>query len=153
MTRKFLAVTGATGFIGSHLVPRLLSEGHEVKALSRRPLEYRKSGVDVRRADLLEYSLLEPALEGVQTAFYLIRSMRMGSDYADLDRIAAINFLHAAENAGVERIIYLGGLGEIGENLSAHLKSRAEVGRILQSGEVPATVLRAAIIIGPGGGS
>jgi uncharacterized protein YbjT (DUF2867 family) len=152
-TRKLLAVSGATGFIGRNLVNTLLAEGREVRALVRRPGEYDVK-VDARRADVLDQRSLFIALGGVHTAYYLVHSMRSkGRDFAETDRLGAENFLKAAENAGVRRIIYLGGLGEPGPSLSEHLRSRAEVGRILQSGQVQTTVLRAAIIIGPGSAS
>jgi len=152
-TRKLLAVTGATGFIGRNLVNSLLAEGLEVRALVRHPEEYDVQ-LDARRADVLDLRSLSIALEGVHTAYYLVHSMKSkGRDFAETDRLGAENFLKAAESASIRRIIYLGGLGEAGPDLSEHLRSRAEVGRILQSGHVQATVLRAAIIIGPGSAS
>jgi len=155
MNEKVFAVTGATGFIGRNLVPALFSRGKNVKALVRRPDEYGFPGVEARRTDLLEPATLGNALKGVHTAFYLVHSMSGKSDssFAEKDRIAAENFLKAAENARVQRIIYLGGLGEVGSDLSEHLRSRTEVGRILQSGSVKTTVLRAAIILGRDGAS
>ncbi len=153
MSNRVVGVTGATGFIGRHIVPALQSAGHEVRALVRRPQELVGSGVDTRRADLLEASSLSAALEGVHTAFYLVHSMMAGSTFVERDRLAANNFTEAAEASGVERIIYLGGLGETGPALSTHLRSRAEVARILQSSNVPTTTFRAAIILGHGGAS
>jgi uncharacterized protein YbjT (DUF2867 family) len=152
-TRKLLAVTGATGFIGRNLVNSLLAEGREVRALVRHPEEYDVK-VEARRADVLDRASLLSALEGVHTAYYLVHSMKnKGRDFAETDRLGAENFLRAAESSDVKRIIYLGGLGEASSDLSEHLKSRAEVGRILQSGQVWTTVLRAAIIIGAGSAS
>jgi uncharacterized protein YbjT (DUF2867 family) len=152
-TRKLLAVTGATGFIGRNLVNSLLAEGREVRALVRHPEEYDVK-VEARRADVLDRASLLSALEGVHTAYYLVHSMKnKGRDFAQTDRLGAENFLRAAESSDVKRIIYLGGLGEASSDLSEHLKSRAEVGRILQSGQVWTTVLRAAIIIGAGSAS
>jgi uncharacterized protein YbjT (DUF2867 family) len=152
-TRKLLAVTGATGFIGRNLVNSLLAEGREVRALVRHPEEYDVK-VEARRADVLDRASLLSALEGVHTAYYLVHSMKnKGRDFAETDRLGAENFLRAAESSDVKRIIYLGGLGETSSDLSEHLKSRAEVGRILQSGQVWTTVLRAAIIIGAGSAS
>jgi uncharacterized protein YbjT (DUF2867 family) len=155
MSERVLAVTGATGFIGRNLVPVLLSKGQNIRVLVRRPDEYRVPGVEARRADLLESTTLGTALEGVHTAFYLVHSMSGKSDssFVEKDRIAAENFLKAAETAGVQRIIYMGGLGEVGSGLSEHLRSRTEVGRILQSGSVKITILRAAIILGRDGAS
>jgi uncharacterized protein YbjT (DUF2867 family) len=154
MTDRLLAVTGATGFIGRHLVDSLLAEGHHVRALVRKPQDYKIDGVEAKRADIFDTKSLHGALEGVHTVYYLVHSMKSkGHEFAQMDREGAENFLHAAEKSGVPRIIYLGGLGETGPELSEHLKSRAEVGRILQSGRVQTTVLRAAIILGPGSAS
>jgi uncharacterized protein YbjT (DUF2867 family) len=153
MTEDLLAVTGATGFIGRNLVKSLIGKGWKVRALVRRPQEYTWA-VDVRRIDIFDKASLPAALEGVHTAFYLVHSMKnKGREFAPMDREGAENFLNAAESSGVQRIIYLGGLGETGPELSEHLKSRAEVGRILQSGRIQTTVLRAAIILGPGSAS
>ena len=150
---KLIAVTGATGFIGRNLVHRLLAKGHSVRALVRRPQEWNLS-VDARKIDVFDQATLPLALEGVDTAYYLIHSMkRRNRDFPQMDRAGAENFLHAAESSGVKRIIYLGGLGESSQQLSEHLKSRAEVGTILQSGRIPTTILRAAIIVGPGSAS
>ena len=150
---KLIAVTGATGFIGRNLVHRLLAKGHTVRALVRRPQEWDLS-VDARKIDVFDQATLPLALEGVDTAYYLIHSMkRRNRDFPQMDRAGAENFLHAAESSGVKRIIYLGGLGESSQQLSEHLKSRAEVGTILQSGRIPTTILRAAIIVGPGSAS
>ena len=152
MTEDLLAVTGATGFIGRNLVNSLLAKGRKVRALVRCPQEF--TAVDARRIDIFDKASLPTALDGVHTAFYLVHSMKnKGRDFAQMDREGAENFLNAAENSGVQRIIYLGGLGETGPELSEHLKSRAEVGRILQSGRIQTTVLRAAIILGPGSAS
>jgi uncharacterized protein YbjT (DUF2867 family) len=154
MSDRLLAVTGATGFIGRHLVSSLVAKGGKVRALVRRPQDYKIEGVEARRADIFDKASLPAALDGVNTTFYLVHSMmNKGSEFAQMDREGALNFLNAAENSGVQRIIYLGGLGETGPELSEHLKSRAEVGRILQSGRVRTTVLRAAIIVGPGSAS
>jgi uncharacterized protein YbjT (DUF2867 family) len=153
MTEDLLAVTGATGFIGRNLVKSLLAKGRKVRALVRRPQEYTEL-VDARRIDIFDKASLPAALEGVHTAFYLVHSMKnKGREFAQMDREGAENFLNAAESSGVQRIIYLGGLGETASELSEHLKSRAEVGRILQSGRIQTTVLRAAIIVGPGSAS
>jgi uncharacterized protein YbjT (DUF2867 family) len=153
MTEDLLAVTGATGFIGSNLVKAFLAKERKVRALVRRPEEYTKA-VDARRIDIFDKASLPAALEGVHTAFYLVHSMKnKGRKFAQMDREGAENFLNAAESSGVQRIIYLGGLGETGPELSEHLKSRAEVGSILQSGRIQTTVLRAAIIVGPGSAS
>lgn len=155
MSDRRIAVAGASGFIGRHLVPRLRDQGYRVRALTRRPSAAVVPGVETRFADVLDPKSLPAALEGVDTAYYLVHSMeeRASGSFAERDRKAADHFVRAAERAGVSRIIYLGGLGETGAGLSEHLASRAEVGRILQSGGVATTVLRAAIILGPGGAS
>jgi len=151
MTKGLIAVTGATGFIGRNLVYRLLAKGHSVRALVRHPEKWSLS-VEARRFDVLDQETLPDALEGVDTAYYLIHSMK-SRDFAQMDREGAENFLHAAESSGVNRIIYLGGLGESNSQLSEHLKSRSEVGVILGSGKIPTTILRAAIIVGSGSAS
>jgi uncharacterized protein YbjT (DUF2867 family) len=148
-----IAVTGATGYIGGRLVPQLLAEGHDVACLARTPAKLSDRGwvgdVDVREADMLERDGLTDALAGCDIAYYLVHSMGSGSGFEDADRAAAVNFAEAAEEAGVARIIYLGGLGEDDE-LSSHLESRHEVGDALASRGVPVTEFRAAVIIGSG---
>ena len=147
-------VTGATGYIGGRLVPRLLDEGHEVRCLVRSPDRLAQQPwsnlVEVAQADVLDPSSLDEAMSGCDVAFYLIHSMEPGrDDFRDRDRSAAVNFRDAADRAGLHRIVYLGGLGP-GGRMSPHLESRHEVGRVLASGSVPVTELRAAVIIGSG---
>lgn len=148
-----LAVAGATGYIGSRLVPRLLEDGHEVACLVRTPakLDDRpwRHRVEVRRADVLSREAVVSALVGCDVAYYLIHSMGEQGDFADADRQAARNFALAAAENGLERIVYLGGLGQGGE-LSKHLESRQEVGRMLTQGPTPVTELRAGVVIGSG---
>ena len=150
-------VTGASGYIGGRLVPELLLRGYRVRAMVRGgagEISRRWPGVEVVTADALDRKSLGDALEGVDTAYYLIHSMLLGPrEFAGVDAKAAGYFAAAAAQRGVRRIIYLGGLGDVRSDLSTHLRSRIEVAERLQSGEVPVTILRAAIIIGSGSAS
>lgn len=147
-------VTGATGFVGGNLVPELLSRGFDVKATTRDPSSYHPpDGVEVMEADLLDRDSLEGVFDGVDAAFYLVHSLESGADFAERDRRAARNFADAAGEAGVDRVVYLGGLGETGSDLSEHLRSRREVEQVLEGGEYDLTTLRAAIIVGDGSAS
>ena len=147
-------VTGATGFVGGRLVPELLEAGHEVHALVRNADGYdQPKGVTVHEGDLLEPGSFDDALAGVEAAYYLVHSMMAGDNFEERDRRAARNFADAASEAGVSRVVYLGGLGEEGEELSDHLRSRREVEHLLGKGEYDLTTLRAAIIIGDGSAS
>lgn len=144
-------VTGATGFVGSHLVPELLDRGHDVVALTRDPASYvAPAGVEVVEGDVLNPDLRLPP---VDAAYYLVHSMGAGEDFEERDRRAARNFTRAADAAGIERLVYLGGLGNEEEGLSDHLQSRREVERLLGTGEAQLTALRAAIVIGAGSAS
>ncbi len=155
--QRLILVTGATGYIGGRLAPRLREHGYRVRCLARRPenlqnLPWAKEGVETVPGDVFEKESLRRALRGVDTAYYLIHSMTAGEDgFEDRDRQAAQNFAEAARDEGVRRIIYLGGLGREAEApLSHHLKSRQEVGNILRSTGIPVTEFRAAIIVGSG---
>ena len=146
-------LTGATGYVGGRLLDALVEQGIRVRCLARHTarLSARFEGKDVQvvRGDVLDPASLAPALAGVDTAYYLIHSLGGGSGYRETDRRGAAIFGAAARDAGVRRIIYLGGLGG-GENLSEHLESRQEVGRVLRNCGVPVIELRASIILGSG---
>ena len=155
-----IAVLGATGYIGARLVPRLLKAGWRVRAIGRNPDKLAgrswasQPGVEIVAGDVLDRAGLEAALCGCQAAYYLVHSMNPQTvDFAATDRQAAENMATAAAAAGLTRIIYLGGLGEDAPQLSHHLRSRHEVGAILESGRVPVTTFRAAMIIGSGSAS
>jgi len=143
-------VTGATGFVGSNLVEALIDADHAVTVLTRDASQYDgPSEVRVVEGDVLDPDSLPPALD-VDAAYYLIHSMGADGDYAERDRRAARIFAEAASEAGIDRVIYLGGLGADHDSLSPHLRSRREVERVLGLGDYDLTVLRAAIIIGAG---
>jgi uncharacterized protein YbjT (DUF2867 family) len=149
---ELVLLTGATGYVGGRLLQELERTGVPLRCLARRPeaLETRVADTtEVVRGDVLDAGSLREPMRGVETAYYMIHSMGDEGDFEALEREAATNFGNAAREAGVKRIIYLGGLGS-GENLSAHLRSRQEVGRILRESGVPTIELRASIIIGSG---
>jgi uncharacterized protein YbjT (DUF2867 family) len=145
-------VTGASGYVGGRLVRVLSDAGHRVRGMSRRPDYLRPRlprEVDVVGGDALEPETLRAALRDVDVAYYLVHSMESGDDFRERDRRAASTFGAAARSAGVSRLIYLGGLGS-SDDLSPHLASRQEVGRILRDSGVPTLELRASIILGSG---
>jgi len=142
-------VTGATGFVGRRLVPALLERGYAVKAMTRNPDTYGGAG-DAVYGDVHDPGTLAAALEGVDVAIYLVHSLD-DPKFERKDADAARGFGLAAAATGVRQIIYLGGLGEEGGELSAHLRSRREVESLLGASGVPVTVLRAAIVVGAGG--
>lgn len=156
-------VLGGSGFVGRRLVRELLGRKVRLALLARSPEKLRQllpegAEAEIIKGDILEGHGLERALQDAHTAFYLVHSMggksiAVNKEFAERDKRAARNFVKAADSAGLKRIIYLGGLGETGPGLSEHLRSRAEVAKILSSGKAAATVLRAAVIIGAGGAS
>lgn len=142
-------VTGATGFVGERLVEPLLDAGHEVRVFVRDAADYRgPREVDVYEGDLLESETIPPALEGVDAVYYLVHSMQSGGGFEEMDRTLAANVRDAVSDAGIERVIYLGGLGDETDELSGHLRSRREVEYVLEEGSYDLTALRAAVIIG-----
>ncbi|MCH2133482.1 MAG: SDR family oxidoreductase [Phycisphaerales bacterium] len=155
-----IALTGATGYVGGRLAPRLLDGGHRVRCLVRntRKLAGRHwsehDNLDMTETDMSDVGQLTEALRGCTTAYYLVHSMiTAGRDYDRVDQQLASNFAAAARAAGIKRIIYLGGLGELGDGLSHHLTSRRRVEETLAQAGVSLTVLRAAMIIGSGSAS
>jgi uncharacterized protein YbjT (DUF2867 family) len=151
-----ILVVGASGYVGGRLARRLIERGHHVRLASRDPrgLAERFPDAEVIRIDLLDAATLPPALEGMDTAYYLAHSMDGGKhDFAQRDREAARAFATAARQAGVAHIIYLGGLGDPSSQLSKHLASRQQTGAELASYGVPVTEFRAAVIIGSGSAS
>lgn len=150
-------VTGATGYIGGRLVPELLEAGYRVRCLARSPDKLRdhpwRDRVEVVRGDVVGNEGLTQAFRGVETAYYLVHSMSGGGGFAETDAEAARNVARAAAHAGTARLVYLGGLARKDVTLSPHMASREEVARILLESEVPAVVLRAAVILGSGSAS
>ncbi|WP_431967109.1 SDR family oxidoreductase [Actinacidiphila sp. bgisy160] len=153
-------VTGATGYIGGRLVPELLAAGHRVRCMARTPGKLRDhpwaGEVEVVKGDVTDPDSVRAAMEGVDVAYYLVHALGTGRDFERTDREAAEVFGSRARAAGVGRIVYLGGLTPAGvpeRELSPHLRSRAEVGRVLLTSGVPTAALRAAVIIGSGSAS
>jgi len=150
-------VTGATGYVGGRLVPRLLEAGYQVRVLVRDPTHLQGrpwvERVEVFQGDVLQPERLVEALRDVKAAYYLIHSMRAGEDFRERDVHAARNFAQAVRGAVLERIIYLGGLGDPNKKLSEHLRSRHEVGKILTESGIPVLEFRSAVIVGSGSAS
>jgi uncharacterized protein YbjT (DUF2867 family) len=151
---KLILVTGATGYVGGRLVPRLLAAGYRVRCLVRDPARLQGrawlSQVELCQGDVLEPDSLAAAMCGVAVLYYLVHSLGGGGDFPERDRTAAEHCAKAARQAGVGRIIYLGGLGNPSEALSPHLRSRQETGDALRDAGVPVTEFRAAVIVGSG---
>jgi uncharacterized protein YbjT (DUF2867 family) len=152
-TSPTILLTGATGYVGGRLLTALEQRGHDVRCLARRPDNLRRSPQsrhEVVQGDVLDADTLPPALAGIETAYYLVHALAGGRDFVQDELQGARNFARAAREAGVHRIVYLGGLVPAGEHLSAHLASRTEVGRILREEGPPTCELRASIVIGSG---
>lgn len=150
--RPLILLTGATGYVGGRLLRALETAGHRLRCLARRPEFLRprvQASTEIVQGDALHPASLRTPLSSVHTAYYLVHSMGSGADFEEMDRRAAKNFAAVAAEAGVRRIVYLGGLGR-GDELSPHLASRQETGRILRESGVPTLEFRASIIIGSG---
>lgn len=156
-TGRLVLVLGASGYVGGRLVPRLLEAGYRVRCLARSPQKLQAlpwaDRVEIVTGDLLQRESIQPAFADVDVVYHLVHSMGSQKDFAFADRKIARHVSRAAELAGVRQIVYLGGLGEITNETSEHLRSRAEVGDILFDSSVPTTILRAAIIVGSGSAS
>lgn len=150
-----MLVTGATGYVGGRLVPRLLEQGYVVRCLVRTPAKL-ASAAWVDDVEVMQGTVegdLSEAMSDVAVAVYLVHGIGTGGDWAAKEASDALNFRHGAERAGVERIVYLGGMGRDDARLSTHLASRHLVGRTLSAGSIPVVELRAAVIIGAGSAS
>ncbi len=152
--KNLILVTGATGYIASRLIPRLLNSKYQIRALARDPQRLACRSwfrhVEVVAGDVMNPASLASALTGVETAYYLIHNMSSGRGYTDRELEGARNFAQAAENAGVRHIIYLGGLADPEQHIAPHMRSRIETGVVLRQGKVPVTEFRAGVIAGPG---
>jgi uncharacterized protein YbjT (DUF2867 family) len=151
--RSLVLLTGASGYIGGRLLKALENAGWSVRCLARRPDFLRPRvapSTEVVKADCLNRSSLGPAMAGVHTAYYFVHSMGSSGRFEQEDRQAAQNFADAARESGMRRIVYLGGLGNQDQALSAHLRSRHEVADILRSSGIPTIEFRASIVIGSG---
>jgi uncharacterized protein YbjT (DUF2867 family) len=154
LNSRLVLVTGVTGYVGGRLVPRLLEAGYRVRCLVRdlARLQGRRwlGEAEVVQGDVLKPETLAAAMQGVEAAYYMIHSMSGNTDFHRRDLVAAQNFGEAARAAGVQRIIYLGGLGDPEADLSQHLRSRQQTGQALRESGVPVTEFRAAIVVGSG---
>ena len=154
MKNRMILVTGASGYIGGGLIPRLLEKGYRVRCVAREPERLQayawSSQVEIRQADVVAGRSLGEVMEGVSAAYYLIHSMASGRRYHERDLAAARNFAAAARLAGVDHIIYLGGLADPSARIGHHMRSRIQTGEVLRQEGVPVTEFRAGVIVGPG---
>ena len=153
LEQRLVLLTGATGYVGGRLLPLLEKQGYRVRCLARRPAALEgevAAETQIAEGNVLDRATLDAPMQGVDTAIYLVHSMGATGDFEQEDRQAAENFAHAASQAGVRRIIYLGGLGDPQADLSKHLRSRQEVGRVLRESSAQVIELRASIVIGSG---
>lgn len=150
-------VTGATGYVGGRLIPRLLAAGHRVRAMARNPRDIDAQPwagqVDVVAADLTDPPSLEPAFAGIDVVFYLVHSMGSSTNFSSAEAESAQNTVTAARRSGVSRLVYLGGLHPRTGELSPHLQSRADVGRTLIESGITTVILQAGVVIGAGSAS
>lgn len=146
-------VTGVTGFVGRHLAPELVAAGHDVRGLTRDRTAHRESfneHLELVEGNLLDPTSLDGLFDDIDVVYYLVHSLGAGTSFERTDREAAHNFVTAASESGVSRVIYLGGLGNSETELSAHLRSRREIEAVLADGSYDLTTFRAAVIIGSG---
>ena len=157
MRKGLILILGASGYVGSRLLIRLAGEGYQMRSLVRERRKIAEGSMppgQIVEGDVLQAETLDAAFEGVETVYYLIHSMKAGEKgFDERDRVAATHVVRAADRAGVERIIYLGGLGRRDVLQSPHLRSRHEVGDLLRSGNARVTEFRAAVILGSGSAS
>ena len=151
---RHVLVTGSTGYIGGRLIPLLEATGSKLRCLARTPDKLRPkvaATTEIARGDVLDAGSLNEAMKGISTAYYLVHLMADSKDFEKEDRQAAANFAEAARKAGIQRIIYMGGLGDEDDpDLSPHLRSRQEVGKILRESGVETIEFRASVVIGDG---
>lgn len=149
-----ILVTGASGYIASQLIPKLLEKGYTVRCLVRNPAHLQNrswfGNVEIFSGDLTQPESYLTALVGISTAYYLVHGMSNGKDYIEMDLQAARDFSSAAQKAGVKHIIYLGGLANPTVKIARHMRSRIDTGQALRTGRIPVTEFRAGVIIGPG---